>query len=85
MKRKRWRRWLPVLSLSVLLLAFASCATCPPTVSIELEWPEFPDPTDVVTMEAGVVSLPLDYWLEIAAYAVAVDRVRTIVGESIER
>ena len=79
-----WKRWLAALTLSVSLLAFVSCETCPPTIEVPLEWPDFPPP-DAVELTDGVVSMPLEYWLEVAAYAVAVDRVRTIVGDTLER
>ena len=83
-KRGDWWKWLALTMISLPLL-FASCVTCPPTVTTELDWPDFPDPTGEVTMEDGVVSMSLDYWMAIAAYAVAVQRVRDIVGEEIER
>jgi len=38
-----------------------------------------------VTLEDGTVRMPLDYWVAIAAYAVAVERVRAIVGEEIRQ
>jgi len=56
-----------------------------PTVTTELDWPDFPDPTGEVTMADGVVSMSLDYWMQIASYAIAVQRVRDIVGDEIER
>jgi len=84
-KQTDWKRWLAALMLSVSLLALTSCVHCPPTVEIPLEWPDFPPPPDTVAMDDGVVSMPLEYWLEVAAYAVAVDRVRTIVGDTLER
>ena len=67
------------------MLLFASCETCPPTVEVELDWPVFPDPSDKVEMVDGEVRMSLDYWMDIAAYAVMVDRVKDIVGDMIER
>jgi len=71
--------------MSVLPLLFVSCQSSVPTVKTELDWPTFPDPTGHVTMADGVVTLDLEYWMAIATYAVAVQRVRDIVGEEIER
>jgi hypothetical protein len=34
-------------------------------------------------MAEGVVSMPLDYWLQITEYVVDVERVHTIVGDEI--
>ena len=66
------------------MLLFASCASCPDPVVIPIDWPDFPAPEEV-TLEDGTVRMPLDYWVAIAAYAVAVERVRAIVGEEIRQ
>jgi len=84
-KRRNWSRWLPAAILSALLLLSVSCTTCPPTVEVPLDWPDFPDPTGEVELVDGVVTMSLDYWLEVAAYVVKVDRVRAVVGETLER
>ncbi len=73
-------RWQLALMLSVLTLLSACCTTSPvvgPSLPA-LEWPAFPAP-DGVTLADGVVSMPLDYWLGIARYAVDVERVREII------
>lgn len=74
-----------VLMLSALTLLSVSCRTCPETPEIEplkipLSWPTWPTP-DEVSMEDGVVSMPLEYWLQVTEYVIEVDRIRKIVGE----
>lgn len=78
-----------VLMLSALTLLNTSCRTSPEAPEIEpieipIDWPTFPPPDEVI-LENGVVSMPLDYWLQITEYAVDVERVRKIVGEEIVR
>ena len=86
-KPNGWRIWLAALTLSALLLLSQSCASCPPhgSAEIPLDWPTFPDPMGQVTLDGEAVTMPLSYWLAVAEYAVAVDRVRGVVGETIER
>lgn len=52
-------------------------------MTVPVEWPTFPDPAGQVTLAEGVVSMPLDYWLAVARYAVEVERVRGVL-EAVE-
>ena len=47
-------------------------------VKIDLVFPVFPEPAGQATYddETGIVSMPLDYWLQIAEYAIEVDEVK---------
>lgn len=51
----------------------------PDPVKVEITWPVFPDPKDQVTLKDGVVTMPLSYWLQIANYAVDVEKVKNIL------
>ena len=81
MKRK-FKGFGLVLIANVLTLQLISCATgttAPDQVGLVIEWPNFPDPEGLVEMQDGVVTMPLDYWLQVAEYVVAVRRARAQV------
>jgi hypothetical protein len=75
-----------VLMLGALMLLSVSCRTSPAPeiepIKIPLDWPAFPPPNEVVMAE-GMVSMPLDYWLQITEYVVDIERLRKIVGDEI--
>lgn len=67
--------------LTALLSLCASCQSVPepvPVVRPVVVFPVFPDPAGRVTMEGGVVSMPLDYWLAIARYKLDVDAAESV-------
>jgi len=75
-KRKGWRSWLAAVILISSLLLFASCVGSPEPIQILVDWPEFPAPPEEVVLEGETVCMPLEYWLSITRYVVAVERVR---------
>ena len=76
MRQKGLKSLLLVAMLSVLTLLFASCTSSPEPPTIPIDWPEFPAPPKEVVLEGETVCMPLDYWLEITRYVVAVERIR---------
>jgi hypothetical protein len=51
------------------------------SLPLTLSFPEFPDPLDaegnmIPQHEAGIVSVPLWYWIKITEYSVDVERLR---------
>jgi len=90
MPRKKRTVCIMALMMIALMLLSMSCGTCPETpepiepLKIKIEWPVFPPP-DQVTMEEGIVSMPLDYWLRITEYVIDVDRLHKIIGEEIRK
>ena len=73
--------WRAAATLTVLLLLWGCCTTSPAAPALPtLEWPTFPDPPASVVLANGVVSMPLDYWLAVARYAVDVEAVRKIIA-----
>jgi len=76
MKRKGLKSLLLAVMLSVLTLLFASCVGSPEPIQILVDWPEFPAPPEEVVLEGETVCMPLEYWLSITRYVVAVERVR---------
>ena len=71
-----------VLIASVLILLSTSCRTAPeplPAPEITIDWPTFPAPRGIVEMDAGVASMPLDYWLLVTEYVISVREVRGLI------
>ncbi len=59
------------------MLLSISCRTTPtPAVEIAIDWPVFPNPRGVVSLDDGIVSMPLDYWLLVTGYEISVREVR---------
>jgi len=76
MKQKGLKSLLLAVMLSVLTLLSVSCVGSPEPTQIPVDWPVFPAPPDEVVLEGETVCMPLEYWLEITRYVVAVERVR---------
>jgi len=74
--------WRAAAMLTVLLLLWGCCTTspvvCPDPPPVQ--WPTWPDPVGKASLADGVVSMPLDYWLAVARYAVDVEAVRKIIA-----
>lgn len=73
--------WRPALIAIASVLLWTCCTTSPvvgPSLP-PLDWPTFPDPVGRVTLAGETVTMPLDYWLAVARYAVDADAVRQIV------
>ena len=72
--------WRPALALIASALLWTCCTTSPASLPLPpLDWPTFPDPVGRVTLVDETVTMPLDYWLAVARYAVDADAVRQIV------
>jgi hypothetical protein len=61
-----------------------SCKTCPdpPPESLPLVWPILPPPPAISLDETEqYVTVPLNYWLEIVGYILAVDDIRHVLAD----
>ncbi len=60
------------------MLLSISCRTAPTpaVVEITIDWPAFPNPRGIVSLDDGIVSMPLDYWLLVTGYEISVREVR---------
>jgi len=83
MKQKGLKSLLLAVMLSVLTLLCISCTSSPEPTPIPIDWPPVPDPAGQVwllqedtVVQAGRVVMELEYWIELARYVVAVERVR---------
>ncbi len=58
-----------------------SCQTVKPSPLPSLDWPVWPDPS-IATYDDTTksVTIPLDFWLELAQYKAAIDRNKQILG-----
>lgn len=66
-------------------MLLTSCESCPPAIEVPVDWPAVPDPGELVVLEGETVSMPLDYYLALVRYFVAIERVREIVGETVKK
>ncbi|MFW6313672.1 MAG: hypothetical protein ACOC2N_07295 [Spirochaetota bacterium] len=78
-----------MIAIALTLLS-TSCETAPdpvepvPPPTIDLDWPDFPDPDDAqlletgetVTVDGSTVVVPLDWWLAMTDYVIEIRRVR---------
>ena len=81
---KRRKKSVQKILMIILIIVLGSCITVtknvpvPDPVSVlsdSIVWPAFPDPEGIVTYQDGVVSMPLDFWLEITDYVIDVDNI----------